>query len=69
MAENPELGGLFSRRTYMISTLIVWLAILIASAAILQGSPYFSQILIILAGGIVWFVIILPAALFKKTGR
>lgn len=51
----------------MISTLIVWLAILIASAAILQGLPYFIQIFLILAGGIVWFVIILPAGLFKKS--
>jgi hypothetical protein len=56
-----------SLKTYMISTLIVWLAILIASAAILQGLPYFIQIFLILAGGIVWFVIILPAGLFKKS--
>ncbi|MBE0409166.1 MAG: hypothetical protein IBX69_05470 [Anaerolineales bacterium] len=55
-----------SLKTYMISTLIVWLAILVASAAILQDSPYFNQMLLILAGGIVWFVIILPAGLFKE---
>lgn len=34
-----------SLRTYMVSTIFVWLAILVASAVILRETPYFSQML------------------------
>ena len=56
------------RRTYLISAATVWAAILIASAVILRGTPYFSQMLPVLGGGAVWFVVLAPIAVFRDLG-
>jgi hypothetical protein len=63
--KEKGMGRQISLRTYLVSTTIVWLAILVAASVILRGTPYFGQLLPILGGGIVWFVVILPAAFFK----
>jgi hypothetical protein len=52
------------RRSYLIGAVIVWIAIIAASTVILGGTPYFGQMLPILAGGVVWFVIIIPGVLY-----
>ncbi len=53
-------------RSYVLVAAIVWAAILVASALILAGSPYFGQLLPILGGGAAFFVVILPAGVFRR---
>ena len=55
-----------SLKSYLISSSFVWVAILIASAVILQGTPAFGRLLPVLGGGAVWFVVIFPGALFRQ---
>ena len=52
------------KRAYLIGSLIVWVSILIGTAVILSGTPYFAQILPILLAGPLWFVILVPGAFF-----
>jgi hypothetical protein len=52
------------KRTYLIGTVIVWVSIWFASAVILKGTPYFGQMIPILGGGVVWFVVVIPGAFF-----
>jgi len=52
------------KRTYLIGTVIIWVGIWFASAIILKGTPYFAQMIPILFGGVVWFVILVPGAFF-----
>ena len=54
------------RRAYLVGAAIVWVAILAASSLVLAGSPYFGQMLPILAGGAVWFVVIIPGVLYQR---
>jgi F0F1-type ATP synthase assembly protein I len=42
-------------KSYLIAAIIVWVAIIIATAALLKNTAYFAQILPILGGGAVWF--------------
>ena len=49
-------------RTYALGAAIVWAGIAVATALMLQGTPYFTQVLPILAGGAVWFLVIVPGA-------
>jgi hypothetical protein len=51
------------KRTYLIGAVIVWVGLLFALAFTLSGTPYFTQVLPLLGGGIVWFVVIIPGAL------
>lgn len=53
-------------RSYVLAAAIVWVAILITSALVLGGSPYFGQMLPILGGGAAFFVVILPAAISRR---
>jgi hypothetical protein len=53
------------QRNYLISTVIVWVAIIAASAVILGGTPYFARMLPILGGGAAWFVVIVPGGLLR----
>ncbi len=53
------------RRSYLIGTAIVWLAIIIATTAILAGTPYFAPMLVILGGGAVWFIVLVPGTLYR----
>ena len=48
--------------TYTIGAAIVWAGILLATAVVLAGTPYFAQLLPILGGGIAWFVVMVPGA-------
>jgi hypothetical protein len=56
-------------QTYVIGAAIVWAGILFASALVLQGTPYFSQMLPIVSGGAVWFVVIVPGAWQRQRAR
>ena len=49
--------------TYLAGAVIVWTGILTASALLLAGTPYFVPLLLILGGGAVWFVVIVPGAM------
>lgn len=51
------------RRSYLLGAIVVWTAIILASAVILLGTPYFVQVVPVLAGGAIWFAAIVPAAL------
>lgn len=50
---------------YEVASAVVWSALLVGVAVILQGTPYFAQLLPILGGGAAFFVVILPAALSR----
>ncbi len=50
----------------MIGAVIVWAGILLSSAVLLAGSGVFAELLPILAGGAVWFVLIVPSALRRR---
>lgn len=52
------------RKAYLIGAAVVWVGIILASSVILAGTPYLAQMLIILGGGAVWFVVLLPSAFF-----
>jgi hypothetical protein len=53
-------------QTYVLGAGILWAGIFLASAVVLQGTPYFSQMLPILSGGAVWFVVIVPGAWHRQ---
>jgi hypothetical protein len=53
---------------YLIGAAVVWSAILLASAISLKGTPYFGHLLLILMGGVVWFVVIVPGLFFRAQG-
>lgn len=53
------------QRKYLIGAVIVWIALVAATSVILAGTPYFSQMLTIVAGGAVYFVVLVPAWLFR----
>jgi hypothetical protein len=52
------------KRAYLIGSVIVWVSIVIGTAVILSGTPYFAQVLPILSTGVVWSIVILPGAYF-----
>lgn len=52
------------KRAYLIGSVIVWVSILIGTAVILSGTPYFVQILPIVGAGVLWFILLVPAAYF-----
>lgn len=56
------------RSRYLFGAVIVWVAIIAASAVILRGTPYAGQMLTILGGGAAWFVVIVPGWLFRSGG-
>jgi hypothetical protein len=60
---------LVSRRTeyeYLASAVILWVAIWIATASVLDASA-FDDMVPILGGGTFFFVVILPAGLFHRS--
>ena len=60
---------LVTRRTeyeYLAAAVIVWVAIWIATASVLDASA-FDDMVPILGGGTFFFVVILPAALFRRS--
>jgi hypothetical protein len=48
--------------SYLLGAAIVWTGIFIATAVLLSGTPYFGQLLPILGGGAVWFIVLVPSA-------
>ena len=58
-----------TRGIYVISSAIVWAAIIGTSGVLLRGSPYFTQMLVILGGRAVWSVILVPAVLESRRSR
>ncbi len=50
----------------IIATTIIWAAIMVASAIILEGTSYFSQMLPILSGGAATSIVVLGASRPKK---
>ncbi len=54
------------KRAYLIGSLIVWVSIMIGTAVILSGTPYFAQMLPILSAGVLWSVLLVPAAYFWR---
>jgi hypothetical protein len=55
-------------RTFALGAAIVWAGIAVAKALVLQSTLYFNQVLPILAGGAVWFLVIVPGA-WARLGR
>jgi hypothetical protein len=54
-----------TRMEYLASAAILWIAIWIASASVLDDNA-FNDMVPILGGGTFFFVVILPAALFRQ---
>lgn len=50
---------------YLAGAVIVWVGTLIALAVVLSGSGRFGDVLTILVGPVVWFVLLVPAGLSK----
>ena len=46
------------KRVYLTGTVIVWVSIMIATAVILSGTPYFGQMLPILGIGVFWTIVV-----------
>ena len=57
------------KRAYLFGSVIVWVSILIGTALILSGTPYFAQILPILFVGLIWFIVLLPANFWTVRSR
>ena len=57
-----------ARTEYLVSSAILWAAIWIATAQVLDESA-FDDMVPILGGGTVFFVVILPAALYRRSRR
>lgn len=51
------------KQVYLIGAVIVWVSIIVAVAFVLGGTPYLAQVLPLIGGGAVWFVVIVPGAL------
>ena len=64
MGERQMSRICITRAVYILSSAIVWAAIIGASGVLLRGSPHFVQMLAILGGGAVWFVILVPTVAF-----
>jgi hypothetical protein len=47
-------------RNYIVGAAIVWFGIFLAMAVMLSGTEQFAGMLIILSGGAVWFVLLVP---------
>ncbi len=56
-------------KSYLIGSTIVWAAIIMATAVILKGTPYFAQMLPIVGSGAAWFVVVSPPAFREKNKR
>jgi hypothetical protein len=56
-----ELGRF--KQLYLLGAAIVWVGLFLALALSLAGTPYYGQILPLLSGGAVWFVVIIPGVL------
>ena len=54
-----------TRNEYLIGAAIVWAAIWVATASVLDDHA-FNDMIPILGGGTVFFVVLVPAALFRK---
>lgn len=54
--------------SYLIASIVVWAGIILSSAIVLDGGA-FGDMLPILAGGAVFYLVILPAALFARDRR
>jgi hypothetical protein len=65
--ENKMLEKVRSR--YLLGSAIVWGGHAPRPAVVLSGTSYLIQALPILIGGIVWFVVIVPAALLSPQGH
>ena len=56
------------RRTtaiYLAGAVIVWAGTLVALAVVLSGSGWFGNVLVVLMGPMVWFVLLVPAGLSR----
>lgn len=47
-------------RNYIVGAVIVWIGILLSTAFLLGGTGEFAGMFIILSGGAVWFVLLVP---------
>ena len=64
-SEREAKAGPRLRALYITSAVIVWVAIILASALILSDSDQLGIMLAILGGGAAWFVVIVPGAIFR----
>jgi hypothetical protein len=64
LERQTSFGSKAFQNTYLIGAVIVWTGIWIATAVILAGTAYFAQMLPLLLGVVVWFLVILPGAFF-----
>lgn len=65
-ADSEPKAGSRLRALYLTSAVIVWTAIILASALVLSDSDQLGIMLAILGGGAAWFVVIVPGAIFRE---
>ena len=54
-------------RAYLLGNAVVWGTVILACALVLRGTPLLSPVLFILGGGAVMSVLVLGAALGRKS--
>jgi len=64
LAAGPPLEVNKRRNQYVIAAAVVWAAIWVATASV--AGDEFDDMIPILGGGTVFFIILVPAALFRK---
>ena len=53
-----------SRNTYLVAAAVVWVAIWVATGSVADDE--FNDMIPILGGGTVFFIVLVPAAFFRK---
>ncbi|HUZ03533.1 MAG TPA: hypothetical protein VMU89_24575 [Thermomicrobiaceae bacterium] len=53
-------------RVYLVGAVIVWIGMIAATAIMLGGTAHFSPMLLILSGGALWFVLLVPTVLRRR---
>ncbi|HET9016738.1 MAG TPA: hypothetical protein VFN57_14155 [Thermomicrobiaceae bacterium] len=53
-------------RAYLIGAVLVWLAMIAGTTALLGGTASLSPMLLILSAGALWFVLLVPTLLHRR---
>lgn len=53
-------------RVYLLGAVIVWVAMVAATAVLLGGTAHLSPMLLVLSGGALWFVLLVPTVLRRR---
>jgi hypothetical protein len=57
------------RVAYLVGALLVWAGLFAATAVVLGGTPHFGELLPILFGGALYFVVIVPGSILRTMAQ